>query len=450
MVQVDDSAVESANAADLRLMAVLDTMLAANPRDSGAWSTLGVLLRRAGQPDSAIACHRRGLELASDNSAIWTNLGNALIESGRFEEALAAHDTALRLAPDNPTYLFNSVVALRKAGRFKEMLATIDRAAAGGALSPELRWERALGRLQIGDYVHGLKDYEARRQLPSYHGRPLSARSWDGAPLNGSTLFLSAEQGFGDALLVARYVPLVKARGGRVLLECHPELRRVFSGLEVEDLLAPGAPPPPFDLEASQMSLPGLFGTTPAFIPPPVRLAIPRESREKAARRLGAAEPGCLRVGIVWSGRTTFADNGRRATSLTRFLRLAEVAGVRLYSLQKGPPEAELAALGVAGHLVTRLGPDLDDFADTAAMLELLDLVIMTDSSVAHLAGTLGKPVWNLVQYVPYWIYGFSGEHTPWYPSLRLFRQGPDQDWEPVFAKAAEALREEVRRRTAV
>ncbi|MGY0715250.1 tetratricopeptide repeat protein [Azospirillum argentinense] len=426
----------------------LEALLAANPRDGAAWSMLGHLLRRAGKLDGAIACHRRGLEAAPENASIWSNLGNALVEAGRFDEALAAHAEALRLEPQAPAFLFNSAVALRKAGRFRDTLAMIERAAADGAVTPELRWERALARLQIGDYVHGFTDYEARRGLAAYHGRPPSDRAWNGGPLDERALYLFTEQGFGDAILAARYVPLVRERGGRVLYECHPELRRVLSGLGVDAVLQPGNPPPAFDVEASQMSLPGLFGTTLASVPPPVSLTVSDSSRAKAAHRLGAREPGTLRVGIVWSGRVTFGDNGRRATSLVRFLRFAEVPGVRLYSLQKGPPEAELADSGVAGHLVTPLGPDLEDFADTAAMLEQLDLVIMTDSSVAHLAGSLGKPVWNLVQHVPYWIYGFSGDRTPWYPTMRLFRQGPDQDWEPVFARAADALREEVRRTT--
>lgn len=442
-----------ARIADDPLMATLDTVLTANPRDGGAWSALGLLLRRGGKLDGAIACHRRGLEFAPEIGGIWSNLGNALEEAGRLDEAVAAQREALRLEPENPTILFNNVVALRKTGRFQETLAMIDRALAVCPNLHELRWERALTRLQIGDYVHGLDDYKARLRLPSYHGRPASEQSWDGGALDGRRIFLSVEQGFGDALLAARYAPLVTARGGRVLYECHPELRRVLSGLEVEAFVPPpqarsGEPLPAFDVEASQMSLPGLFGSTLASIPPPARLTIPQDSRDKAARRLGAREPDVLRVGIVWSGRVTFGDNNRRATSLARFLRFAELPGVRLYSLQKGPPEAELAELGVAGSLVTPLGPDLEDFADTAAMLEQLDLVIMTDSSVAHLAGALGKPIWNLVQHVPYWIYGFSGDRTPWYPTMRLFRQGPDLDWGPVFAKAAEALRDKVRRKT--
>ncbi len=443
-MQCDDRSDSGTN--DDQLRSAVDAALAANPRDGGAWSTLGLLLRRTGRLDGAIACHRRGLEFAPGNASIWSNLGNALTEAGRLEEGVAAQTEALRLDPGNPTVLHNGVVALRKAGHFREALGLIDQAIT--RLTPELRWERALARLQVGDYVHGFTDYEARRELSAFHGRKPSRPAWDGGPLEGRTILLSTEQGFGDALLMARYVPLVKARGGRVLYECHPELRRVLSGLEVDGFVPPGAPVPAFDVEASQMSLPGLFGTTLASVPPPARLTIPPEAREKAARLLGARESGTLRVGIVWSGRVTFADNGRRATSLARFLRFAEVPGVRLYSLQKGPPEAELADLGPAARLLTPLGPDLDDFADTAAVLEQLDLVIMTDSAVAHLAGSLGTPVWNLVQHVPYWIYGCSGPHTPWYPTMRLFRQGSDLDWGPVFAAAADALRDEVRGRS--
>ncbi len=432
--------------ANEEMLSSIGAALLADPGDGGAWSTLGVLMRRSGKLNEAIACHRRALEHAPENGSIWTNLGNALTEAGRLVEAVAAQEEARRRDPNNLSVLFNSVVGLRQAGRFAEALAMIDRAMAA-APDLSLRWERALTRLQIGDYVHGFHDYEARRFLSSYNGRTASLPAWDGKALDGRAVFLTSEQGIGDALLMARYLPLVKACGGRVLYEGHAELRRVLSASDIDEYRNWGSPVSG-DVEASQMDLPRLFDTTLATIPPPVRLTVPEEARRKASRLLGAPEPGTVRVGIVWSGRVTFADNARRATSLTPFLRFAEVPGVRLYSLQKGPPEAELAEMGPAQRLVVPLGPHLEDFADTAAMVEQLDLVIMTDSSVAHLAGALGRPVWNLVQYVPYWIYGFTGEWTPWYPSMRLFRQGVDLDWRPVFDRAVEALRDEVRRRT--
>ncbi|MBP2302739.1 glycosyltransferase family 9 protein [Azospirillum picis] len=429
-----------------QFLGMLEAILRADPRDAGAWSTLGVLLRRSGKLNAAIACHNRALEFAPENASIWTNLGNALTEAGRLAEAVDAQQEALRWEPCNPRVMFNGIVGLRQAGRFAEALALIDRAG-GQAADAALRWERALVRLQIGDYVHGFGDYGARRSLPSYNGRNAVLPVWDGKALRGRSVFLTSEQGLGDALLMARYLPLVKALGGRVLYEGHEELRRVLSASGIDEYRSWGGPVDG-DVEASQMDLPGLFDTTMASIPPPVRLRVPEDARRKALGILGPREPDILRVGIVWSGRVTFADNARRATGLAPFLRFAEIPGVRLYSLQKGPPESELVELGPAGRLVVPLGPDLEDFADTAAMVEQLDLIIMTDSSVAHLAGALGKPVWNLVQYVPYWIYGFSGTWTPWYPSMRLFRQGVDLDWRPVFDAAAAALRDEVRRRT--
>ncbi|CAO3439871.1 tetratricopeptide repeat protein [Azospirillum doebereinerae] len=431
----------NAPSADSLTVDLLERMLAANPRDGGAWSTLGVLLRRTGQLHAAAACHRRGVEFDPNHGGIWSNLGNVLTEIGDYAEACAAHEQAFRLSPDAPSTLFNYAITLRKAGRFGRAVEMLEK---GLALEPgnaSLQWEAALSRLQVGDYAAGFADYEARLRIPSYRNRIPPGMPWDGSPLDGRTLFVSTEQGFGDALLMTRYLPLLKRSGGRVILECHPELMRVLSGLEGVDAFLPaGASLPGYDVHASLMGLPRLLGTTADTVPPPVRLTVPDDAHAKAEGLLGTAD-GAFRVGIVWSGRVTFADNTRRATSLDRFLRFIGVPGVQLYSLQKGPPEEQLAKLGTS-KLIVPLGPHLNDFAETAAVIERLDLVLMTDSSVAHLAGSLGKPVWNLVQCVPYWIYGCEGDRTPWYPSMRLFRQGLDEDWDPVFAAARAALTE--------
>ncbi|MFE1602202.1 tetratricopeptide repeat protein [Methylobacterium sp. ID0610] len=423
---------------DAQLLARAEAALAADPADAGALSVLGVLQRRAGRHEAAIAFHRRALERAPEQAGIWSNLGNALMDCGRLDEAAAAHEEALRLAPADPTLTFNAAIAFRQSGAFPAALALLERAAALAPATAALIWERALARLQTGDYAGGLRDYEARFGLATYRNRILHGPRWDGGDLAGRTLLITVEQGFGDALLAARYVPLAAERGGRVILECHPELRRVLAGLPVTALVDPGAALPAFDLQISQMSLAGLFGTRAEAVPPPVRLTVPEAAQRKADALLGPAD-GTLRVGIVWSGRESFGENHLRATRLTPFLRFAEIPGVRLYSLQKGGPAEELD--GGLARLVTPLGPHLDDFADTAAVVARLDLVVMTDSAVAHLAGALGRPVWNLVQHVPYWIYGHSGDATPWYPTMRLFRQGRDRAWEPVFARAADALR---------
>lgn len=429
----------NAPTADTLTVDLMERMLAANPRDGGVWSTLGVLLRRNGQLHAAVACHRRGLEFAPQHAGIWSNLGNVLTELGRYQEACDAHEQAFRFAPNQTSTLFNYAISLRKSGHFVQAAEMLDRALLIEPNNPDIRWERSLALLQNGNYAPGFAEYHARLRIASYRNRIPPGTPWDGSPLNGRTILISTEQGFGDSLLMARYLPLVKAMGGRVLFECHPELRQVLAELPVDAFIDAGAPLPTYDVHASVMALPQLLGTTFDTVPPPVRLCFGDAERAKATQLLGPDSREVFRVGIVWSGRVTFAENSRRATNLERFLGFIGVPGVQLYSLQKGPPEEQLAKLGTSA-LITPLGPQLNNFAETAAVVDQLDLVIMTDSSVAHLAGSLGKPVWNLVQYVPYWIYGFSGERTPWYPSMRLFRQGPDEEWDTVFATARSAL----------
>lgn len=426
---------------DEQLLRTAEDIVRANPRDGAAWSTMGVVLRRMGRVEEALVCYHRGVEHDPNNAGNWSNLGNLLTELGRHGEADDAHARALRLMGDNGQLLFNALISKRKATAFHEALLLMEKALTADPQSAQLRWERALTLLQVGEYEQGFKDYEYRRGIATYRTRPTPGTPWDGSDLKGKRIFLSTEQGFGDTLMAARYVPLVKARGGRILFECHPELRRVLGGLPVDEFVPAGQAFPDFDVQASQMSLPYLCGTRFDNVPPPVNLHIPPDARAKAARILRPAEPGILRVGIIWSGRVTFADNARRASDLRSFLQFGSVPGVRLYSLQKGPPEDQLEEMG-SRMLVTPLGPHIEDFADTAALLEQLDLLIMTDSSTAHLAGSLGTPVWNLVQFMPYWVYGDGGGRTPWYPSMRLFRQKDDQDWGPVFAEAMKALRD--------
>ena len=180
------------------------------------------------------------------------------------------------------------------------------------------------------------------------------------------------------------------------------------------------------------MSLPGLLNPSFDDCPVPISLNVPAQALEKARHALGPSVHGKVKIGIVWSGSVTFGNNRNRSISLERFLPLAENSRLQLYSLQKGPCAADISRLG-AEPLVIDLDPYISDFADTAAFIRLLDLVIMTDSSVAHLCGTLNRPVWNLLQFVPYWLYGSEPAGTAWYPSMRLFRQPRPGDWDPVF-----------------
>lgn len=425
-------------------------LLVEHPGDPDLLNSLGVLLDREGKREAALLHYRRALAVAPDHAVAWSNLAIVLATQGRHARAIACAHVAVALAPDNPTACLNLTAALYRSGDFASDLTVLDRLVRLQPDNPSLTWGRAQVRLHQGDYARGFVDYEGRYWLREYHYRIHRGPRWDGGPLDGRFVMVTLEQGFGDTLLMARYLPMLKARGARrVIVELRDELRRLFAPMDgVDAFIAENAAPTPiYHVHSSIMSLPLHFGTTIDSVPPPVRLTVPDEARAKAARLLGS-DDGRLKVGIVWSGSAAFTDNAIRATSLERFLRFAGIPGVRLYSLQKGPPEEELRALP-PGTPITALGPELEDFADTAAVVEQLDLVVMTDSSVAHLAGSLGVPVWVLLQHVPYWVYGMSGATTPWYPSMRLYRQGPEEEWEPVFDAVERDLRALAARRAA-
>ena len=418
-----------------------EALVKATPEDPVAWTMLGVALRSNGQAGSAIVAYRRALALSPDSGGVLSNLGNALKDVGRLDEAIAAHYRAVQTDPKNATTWQNLGVALRERGDLKDALAAFQHVL---NLAPDhvtAHTDRAQIRLMLGEFAEGWAEFEWRWKLKELTPPNYKQPRWTGTEMPEATILLWPEQGFGDTLLGARYAPLVKERVGRVIVGCQPELVRLFRTIPgVDDVLAVGDRLPGFDVQCPLLSLPGIFGTDLETIPPPVPVSVSDEAREKIAP-LFEAFAGALKVGIVWSGNVRFKANHQRATALERFLPFAEVPGVQLFSLQKGPRAPDLDAAR-ARSLIVDLAPHLDDFADTAAALEQLDLVIMTDSSVAHLAGALGRPVWNLLAYVPYWLYLRERGDSPWNPSMRLFRQPKPGDWDAVFAEAKAALAE--------
>jgi len=370
--------------------------------------------------------------------ALWTNLGNALTLLRQHETALACHARALVLAPGNGGHHYNHGISLAEAGRHVEAVRAFTAALAREPRHGMARWDRGRSLLHLNRLAEGWRDYEVRLESGLVPPRALPGRRWAGEEFRGQRLLIASEQGFGDTIWACRYVPLVKARGGTVLLECQPELVPLLARLPGVDEVVPlGAALPVADWHIHQCSLPGLFTPDVAAIPP---LAVLPADPARLARFGAAITANALRVGIVWSGSTTFKRNGERAQPLARFRLAFEQPGVQLYSLQMGPPRAELEQLG--GHGIIDLAPLLGDFADTAAAIAQLDLVIMTDSAVAHLAGTLGRPVWVLLGRNAHWLWSGQGRNSPWYPSLRLFRPRAEEDWDHVFDAAAAALLE--------
>ena len=360
----------------------------------------------------------------------------------RLPESLAAHEQALAMDPGKAALQHNHGIALRQACRYREAIAAFDRALAIKPDVPAVQWDQALCWLQLGEYAKGWPLYEARWAIGDIAMPTLSAPLWRGEDLSGKTILLHSEQGFGDAIQCVRYAQALKQRGAaRVVLDCKPPLERLFrTAPGVDQVVARGQPLPPYDLHCPLNSLPGRCGTDTTNIPgqiPFLRAPDASQGRFDAALSLAGHS---LKVGIVWSGSVTFKDNHHRATTLTRFLRHFGLPEVCLFSLQKGPPEAELRALGPDAPLVD-LAPLIEDFADTATVIGKLDLVLMTDSSVAHLAGALGAPVWVLLPHHAHWLWLENvRDTTPWYPSMRFFRQQRVNDWDAPFARAAEAL----------
>jgi tetratricopeptide (TPR) repeat protein len=422
------------------------------PASAETHSNLGVALAGQGRLQEAITCYEESLRLNPNSPDAHNNLGNALRNLGDLAKAMAHYRRALELRPAYAEAYNNMGIAFVQEGKLTEGIASYRRALELNAAYPDAHLNLALGWLAQGDFDKGWPEYEWRWRGKNATPRALPKPPWDGAPLAGRTVLLYAEQGLGDTLQFVRYVPLVQGRGGRVLLECPPGLAPLLSRCPGIDTLVPqGAPLPPFDCHAPLLSLPRLFGTTLASVPATVPYLFADPERiERWRPRL--AGPG-LRVGIGWQGNPKYRGDRHRSIPLARFAPLAAVPGVRLFSLQKGHGSEQLAEWGEQWGL-TDLGRELDEggagaFVDTAAVLRQLDVVVTSDTALAHLAGGLGVAVWLALPAASDWRWLRAREDSPWYPSMRLFRQQQWGNWEEVFARIAEALTERVKRSAA-
>ncbi len=335
-----------------------------------------------------------------------SNLGTIHFARGDLTEAAECYEQALRLAPENGKVLCN----------------------------------RAYLRLLQGDFERGWRDYEARWSQPGVTMPSLSRPRWEGAPLAGKTIFVYAEQSLGDSIQFARYLPLVKRQGGFVLFGCQPPLVGLMSRLPAVDrIVTAGEPLPAFDMQVPLLSLPGLFRTTLASIPStvPYLSADPALVRRWHAEITGhASGPDAVNVGIVWQGRHEHRGDRQRSLPLPLFEGLASIPGVRLWSLQVGVAAAQVAT---AHFSIIDLGSQFNPLSleDVAAAMLNLDLVVTVDTGVAHLAGALGVPVWTLLPFMPDWRWLLDRTDSPWYPSMRLFRQRQPGAWPDVLAEVA-------------
>ena len=424
-------------------LVALDRAIALNPVLAAAHVNRGNALRELDRPEAALAAMDRALELRPDNAEAQANRGAVLLDLGRAEAALAAFDNALAERPAYPDALIGRGNALRELGQANAALPLYDRALSlrqGDALAA---WNKALALLSLGRFVEGFALYEARKASSRIVGRrDLVGSEWDGTQdVAGRTLFLHWEQGLGDTIQFCRFVPSLAARGARVVLSAQDALLPLLAPLgAVAELIGGEAQPSAFDLHCALPSLPAALGTVAETIPAAVPYLHPDPAR-LARWRAKLGEDG-LRIGICWQGGTTRIDLGRSFT-LTEFLPLSRLSGVRLISLHKGAGEAQLRDLpeGMVVEVPEEpFDPPGAAFLDTAAVMAACDLVITSDTAVAHLAGALGLPVWVVLKHAPDWRWMLGREDSPWYPTMRLFRQSRPGDWSEVFGRIAQAL----------
>jgi tetratricopeptide (TPR) repeat protein len=421
--------------------ALLKDAVGKYPDNSDLWNVRGVILAALRRHIDAIWCYRLALTLTPNASSVWTNLGNALVVLKQPKSAIVCHERAIALSQTKDPLLYHNLgAALCGAKQYGKAANAFARAL---AINPDFhlaRWDLALSNLYLGNLEEGWSNYEVRLISGQVPKRILPGKKWDGAPYQSKRLVLLAEQGFGDALWVARYFRQVKALGGELIIECRRELIPLIASMGIADRVIRRGEAAEADFYCYLCSLPGLFTKDIGSIPDKPYVCAPPDRIAKFRRIIGQA-PGRLKVGIVWAGSVTFGNNRDRAHALMRFVQSFALPGVQLYSLQKGPPERELAALP-KGSPVIDLSPHLLDFADTAAAVDQLDLVIMTDSAVAHLSGAMGKPVWVLLGATPHWLWLTDRSDSPWYPTMRLFRSRGGRDWDDVFDIASVALME--------
>ncbi|MCA9124463.1 MAG: tetratricopeptide repeat protein [Planctomycetaceae bacterium] len=445
-----------------------------------AIANLAESLHERGDFGSAIECYERLCDLTPDNAAAFNNLGVSLHYACRIEEAIASYEKAIVL---NPGYAeaFNNLgrafrdtndltraeLAYRKsvalnsdlveafaglasvlddAQRYDEAMVYFDHAVKMAPDNAEARFSRSLALLRQGDFNRGWREYEWRWQTKQLQTRKLPVELWQGDPLLGRTVLIHAEQGLGDTIQFARYLPMVKERGGTVILACDERLRLLLKRVEgVDQIVSLGRPMPQFDVHAPLLSLPHLFHTSLLNIPG-TKPYLTADDQLTVQWQKCLFEHRGFRVGVCWQGNSNHRRDVFRSIPREHFSSLLNVDNVKLISLQyrSEPTLVDIPSsdriIDLSKSLDVRSGP----FMDTAAVIENLDLVISCDTAVAHLAGALGVPVWLALDHAADWRWMQGRTDSPWYPTMRLFRQESPGDWEGVFNTMCDSLRQEV------
>ena len=409
----------------------VETAIALGGRGGEPLYLHGTALNACHRPAEAVLSLTEAAACAPRHAGVRLNLGNALADLDRLDDAEAHIRAAIALDPGLEEAQVSLAFVLASQGRLHEAVAANEAVLRFNPGSGEARWNLATALLLKGDFRRGFSEYEWRKKHRNFRHffRQLPGPAWTGFPLHGKTLLVHAEQGLGDTIQLVRYMPTLAARGARVILACDPALiplLRDQAGLW--DVVARAESLPRYDCWVDQMSLPRLLGATPEDIPEPDGYLV----SDPVRRRAWAARLGGARIGFAWAGNPLHSNDRRRSLPMAQAAALARPGMV---SLQCGARAIEACSMGLAD-----MSASLTDFSETAALVANLALVVTVDTAVAHLAGALGVPAWVMLPFAPDWRWIVGRDDTPWYGSMRLFRQEAAGDWDGVIGRMNAAL----------
>ncbi|MBT5048724.1 MAG: glycosyltransferase family protein [Rhodospirillaceae bacterium] len=415
------------------------------PTSARAWSNYGTALISAKRTEDAIAAFIQAVALDSHDPELHYNLGNALLASDDPVTAEGAFLRALKIQPNHIGALTNLGSALKDQGRMDEAEAILRGTAILDPDNADLKWNLAIVLLTAGRFREGWAAYEARRSVPGFAVKPQKMPPWPGTPLGGKRLLVHAEQGFGDTIQFCRYLSFLPDDAAEIVFQVPERLLPLMGSLRADvTLVGTEDTGERCDLEAPLLSLPHLIGPADPVAPETDRYLAPDPDHlARWADRLSGHDGAS--IAICWQGNPDYRYDNSRSVPLQAFTPLSELSGIRLISLQQSPGCSQMDDVPW-GNRITNLGDDIDQesaFIDSAAILATVDLVVTSDTAIAHLAGALGVPVWMALAHVPDWRWGLTGTTTPWYPTMRLFRQETRGDWDSVFNNIAAAIKEQ-------
>ncbi len=416
------------------------------PDCAEAHNNLGIALMKLGKFDNAITCYKKALLLKPDYAEAHNNLGTALMKQSKFDAAIISHKKAIELKPDYAEAYNNLGTVHNGSGKPADAIACYKHAIELNPNYTMAHLNMAFALLLTENFKKGWQEYEWRLRLKGHTPKISQKPLWDGSSLNGKSILIYTEQGLGDSIQFIRYLPMVKARGGFVIVECQRSFCRLFRNCdgidEIVEMESNNKSSMQFDVHTPLLSLPGIFDVSMDSILPNVPY-IKSDPVLISQWHTKFDNDNNFKIGIVWAGNPKHKNDCNRSCSLKDFAHLTSIHGLTFYSLQKGQASVEVNN-PPTGMKIINLTNELNDFADTAAAIINLDLVISVDTSVAHLAGAIGKPVWTLLPFVPDWRWFLMRNDSPWYPSMRLFRQNKLNDWQDVFDQVKIALTQEI------